>query len=61
MVAQDFIDGKILRNGESSLDTEYKVAVDTAQSGIDVPASQSAYFDEQALDPYEVSNAKQFI
>ena len=58
MATQDFKDGAILRDGTDVAGSKYETIVTEANSG-DIPSNTaSAYFDEQALDPYEIANAK---
>lgn len=54
----EFVDGEKLRDGTATIGTAYDLAVAVAQGGDELPDSQSSYFSEQALDPYEVNNAE---
>ena len=60
MSTQDFKDGKILRDGTDVQGTKYEDTVVDANSDPVVQAeeTQAAYFEEQALDPYEIQNAQ---
>lgn len=53
-MTQDFIDGKVDRFGNDTVGTKYEALV---QGGLS-PEEAAAYFDENALDPYELANAK---
>ena len=61
MATQEFIDGEILRDGESVLGSKYNEVVTYAIAENETSAEHSAYFDTLALDPYEVAASKQFI
>jgi hypothetical protein len=53
----DFKDGKKLRDGGNSTN-EFAAEVSGKKLGVDKDATQSALYDEQGLDPYEVANAQ---
>ncbi len=52
-----FEDGSTDRVGTDTSGTTYEATVVAANAGTVAEAAQSAYFDEQALDPYERANA----
>ncbi len=54
----EFIAGDKDKFGNDTSSTEYKTLVQDAQSGTPPKETNSALFDEQALDPYEVQNAQ---
>lgn len=58
VTAQEFVDGEKLRDGTDVTGTEYETTVTAANVPEEISASKSAYFSEQALDPYEVANAQ---
>ena len=55
-----FETGSTLRDGTDSTGTAYETSVkaEAVDADVTTEAYQSAYFDEQAMDPYEVANAK---
>ena len=60
MTKADFIAGENLRDNTDVSGSEDNTVVTAAVAGTEgePKASKSGYFDEQALDPYEVANAK---
>ena len=58
MNTQDFIDGNKLRDGTDVTGSKYETVVIDANVGTVPDETESAYFEEQALDPYEVNNAQ---
>ncbi len=51
-----FADGSTDRTGTDTSGTTYEATVAAASAGTAPDAAQSAYFDEQGLDPYERAN-----
>ncbi len=54
----EFITGEKLRDSTDTNGTKYDTIVDDTQTGTIPSETVSSYFSEQALDPYETTNAK---